>query len=87
MKDHIEIVIVKHLDFVDQIPLHVLCNQGRDRIRQRRQVGGNNTIASALRQPLHQRLSNFSACARHKDLCFSHSFLLCARMDDENIRR
>jgi len=30
---------------------------------------------------------DFSACARHKDLCFSHSFLLCARMGDENIRR
>jgi hypothetical protein len=36
---------------------------------------------------LHKRLPDFSTRTCYKDLSFGHSFLLCARMDDENIRR
>jgi hypothetical protein len=87
VKDYIKISIIENPDFIHQISLDVFGRQTFDRFRQWHKIRGDDSVAAALCQPLHQRLSNLSASARHKDQFFTHSALLCARMKHKNIRR
>src|SRR3990172_241770 len=72
MKDHIEIIIVKGFDLVNQVPLGMLGRHRLDALGQRGQVRGDDPISAHLRQPLNKSLTNLTTRTRHQHKLFGH---------------
>ncbi|MBV6465912.1 MAG: hypothetical protein PGMFKBFP_01201 [Anaerolineales bacterium] len=76
MIDDVEIVIVELLDPIDEVALHMFSGEGVDGIGERSQVRGDDAIAAARRQSLHQRLPDLAARAGHQHRFLGHEILL-----------